>query len=68
MDYLRRMKRPCECGLTRPWITAKAWLMACGDNPEANTASNEHAYVLVAGQPDPDGMNWRALREELIVW
>eukprot|EP00965_Chrysotila_dentata_P173867 5739677-Pleurochrysis_carterae.AAC.1 len=21
---------------TPPWITAKAWLMACGDNPEAN--------------------------------
>eukprot|EP00965_Chrysotila_dentata_P043363 1441553-Pleurochrysis_carterae.AAC.1 len=34
-----RIRRRYGCRLTRPWITAKAWLMSCGDNPEANMAS-----------------------------
>eukprot|EP00965_Chrysotila_dentata_P070510 2330572-Pleurochrysis_carterae.AAC.1 len=28
-----------------PWITAKAWLMSCGDNPEVNMASDEGAVT-----------------------
>eukprot|EP00965_Chrysotila_dentata_P112102 3706227-Pleurochrysis_carterae.AAC.1 len=36
--------------LTRPWITAKVWLRSCGDNPEANMASNYNINTPDAGQ------------------
>eukprot|EP00965_Chrysotila_dentata_P028240 939032-Pleurochrysis_carterae.AAC.1 len=43
--------------LTRPWISAKAWLMSCGDNPEANMASNKDTDTPDAGQRESAGPN-----------
>eukprot|EP00965_Chrysotila_dentata_P083019 2738717-Pleurochrysis_carterae.AAC.1 len=43
--------------LTRPWITAKAGLMSCGDNPEANMASNNNTDKPDAGQREFAGPN-----------
>eukprot|EP00965_Chrysotila_dentata_P090563 2988891-Pleurochrysis_carterae.AAC.1 len=51
-----RIRRRYGCRLTRPWTTANAWLMSCGDDPEANMASGEGA-----GMPDERQCNLASL-------
>eukprot|EP00965_Chrysotila_dentata_P062430 2068996-Pleurochrysis_carterae.AAC.1 len=58
-----RLARP-----TCPWITAKAWLMSCGDNPEANMASNKNTYTPDASQRKSAGPDLSALVGELALW
>eukprot|EP00965_Chrysotila_dentata_P237748 6202100-Pleurochrysis_carterae.AAC.1 len=53
--------------LTRPWITAKAWLMSCGDNPQANMASNNNTDTPDAGQRESAGPNLSTLVGELAL-
>eukprot|EP00965_Chrysotila_dentata_P233496 6199613-Pleurochrysis_carterae.AAC.1 len=53
--------------LAHPWITAKAWLMSCGDNPEANMASNNNTNKPDAGRRESAGPSLSALVGELAL-
>eukprot|EP00965_Chrysotila_dentata_P097013 3206724-Pleurochrysis_carterae.AAC.3 len=65
MDNLR-IRRRCVCRLKHLWITAKAWLMSCGDNlDEANMALKEDPNTPDAGQLDPAALDMRALVGEM---
>eukprot|EP00965_Chrysotila_dentata_P198612 6178904-Pleurochrysis_carterae.AAC.1 len=49
-------------------LPAKAWLISCGDNPEADMASNRNTDTLDAGQRESAGPNLSALVRELAVF
>eukprot|EP00965_Chrysotila_dentata_P086178 2843101-Pleurochrysis_carterae.AAC.1 len=47
---------------------AKAWLMSCGDNPEANMASSKDTGTPDAGPCEAPGLNLSALVGELALF
>eukprot|EP00965_Chrysotila_dentata_P192191 6175034-Pleurochrysis_carterae.AAC.1 len=54
-----------DCRLARPWITAKAWLMSCGENLKANMASDEGSGTSYECQRNLASLNLRELAGDL---